>query len=120
VATTLSFIGYAFVPYGWMMYPIIAVGALQGFVVPSVQSIMSARVPANAQGELQGAIGSMSGLVAILSPPFMTQLFAYYSSGEGHIYFPGAPFVASAFFTVLALTLLLRTVNRQPATEPSA
>lgn len=119
VATSLSFVLYAFAPYGWMMYPIIAVGALQGFVVPSVQSIMSARVPSNAQGELQGAIGSMSGLVAILSPPFMTQLFAYFSSDESVVYFPGAPFIASAIFTLLALTLLLRTVTKQPVKERS-
>lgn len=119
VATSLSFVLYAFAPYGWMMYPIIAVGALQGFVVPSVQSIMSARVPSNAQGELQGAIGSMSGLVAILSPPFMTQLFAYFSSDESVVYFPGAPFIASAIFTLLALTLLLRTVTRQPVKDGS-
>jgi DHA1 family tetracycline resistance protein-like MFS transporter len=117
VATTASFIAYAFATQGWMMYPIIAVGALQGFVVPSLQSIMSARVPSNAQGELQGAIGSMSGLVAILSPPFMTALFAYFSSGGDTAYFPGAPFIASAIFTVAALILLLGSVKRQPVTE---
>jgi len=112
IATTLSFIGYAFVPYGWMMYPIILVGSLQGFITPSLQSIMSARIPANAQGELQGALGSMSGLVAILSPPFMTQLFAYFSSDTAIVYFPGAPFFASAILTLLALMLLLRSVAR--------
>ncbi len=110
IATALSFFGYAFVPYAWMMYPIIAVGALQGFVAPSVQSIMSAHMPANAQGELQGAIGSMAGLVAILSPPFMTQLFAYFSADDAIVHFPGAPFFAAALFTLLALALLLRTV----------
>ena len=110
IATALSFIGYAFVPYGWMMYPIIAISALQGFVAPSVQSIMSARIPANAQGELQGAIGSMSGLVAILSPPVMTQLFAYFSSSEAPTYFPGAPFFVAAILTLLALVVLLRSV----------
>ena len=110
LATTLSFLGYAFVPYAWMMYPVIVVGALQGFVTPSLQSIMSAHIPANAQGELQGALGSMSGLVAILSPPFMTQLFAYFSSGQAIVHFPGAPFFAAAIFTLLALGLLLRTV----------
>jgi MFS transporter, DHA1 family, tetracycline resistance protein len=110
VATALSFFGYAFVPYAWMMYPIIVVGALQGFVAPSVQSIMSAHVPANAQGELQGAIGSMAGLVAILSPPFMTQLFAYFSSEGAIVHFPGAPFFAAALLTLAALALLLRTV----------
>ncbi len=110
IATTVSFIGYAFVPYAWMMYPVIVVGALQGFVGPSVQSIVSARIPANAQGELQGAIGSMSGLVAILSPPFMTQLFAYFSADDAIVHFPGAPFLAAAFLTLLALSLLLRIV----------
>jgi DHA1 family tetracycline resistance protein-like MFS transporter len=117
VATTISFLGYAFVPYGWMMYPVIIVGALQGFVAPSVQSIMSARIPANAQGELQGAIGSMSGLVAILSPPVMTQLFAYFSSSEAPVHFPGAPFFVAAMLTMLALVLLLRSVagrSREP------
>lgn len=111
IATALSFVGYAFVPYGWMMYPIILVGALQGFVTPSLQSIMSARIPANAQGELQGALGSLSGLVAILSPPFMTQLFAHFSSDAAAVYFPGAPFLASAILTVLALVLMLRTLG---------
>ncbi|CAA0126046.1 Tetracycline resistance protein, class C [Halioglobus japonicus] len=111
IATALSFIGYAFVPYGWMMYPLIALGALQGFVGPSLQSIMSERTPANGQGELQGALSSMSGLVAILSPPFMTQLFAYFSTDTAIVYFPGAPFFASAVFTLLAMVLLLRTAS---------
>jgi len=111
VATAISFFGYAFIPYAWMMYVVIAIGALQGFVAPSIQSIMSGQVPANAQGELQGAIGSTSGLVAIISPPFMTQLFAYFSSGKAIFYFPGAPFFASAILTLMALVLLVRTVG---------
>ena len=64
---------------------------------------------------LQGVLGSMSGLVAILSPPFMTQLFAYFSSDTAMVYFPGAPFFVSAIFTVLAMVLLLRTVSRRTA-----
>jgi MFS transporter, DHA1 family, tetracycline resistance protein len=117
IATAMSFFGYAFVPYAWMMYPVIAIGALQGFVAPSVQSIMSAHIPANAQGELQGAIGSMAGLVAILSPPFMTQLFAYFSADDAIVHFPGAPFFAAALFTLLALALLLRTVVGREAVQ---
>ena len=91
-----------------MMYVVIAIGALQGFVMPSIQSMMSGRVPANAQGELQGAIGSLSGLVAIISPPLMTELFVYFSSSKAPIYFPGAPFFAAAILTLLALLLLVR------------
>jgi len=117
VATTVSFFGYAFIPHAWMMYVVIAVGALQGFVTPSIQSIMSGQVPANAQGELQGAIGSVSGLVAIISPPFMTELFAYFSSGKAAFFFPGAPFFASALLTIMALVLLVRTVGSHRLAE---
>lgn len=117
IVTILSFIGYAFIPYGWMMYVVIAVGAGQGFIGPSVQGLMSARIPADSQGELQGALGSMSSLVSILSPPFMTQTFAYFSGGGAPIYFPGAPFLAAAFFTLMGLLLLVRTLsaNRRQA-----
>jgi DHA1 family tetracycline resistance protein-like MFS transporter len=117
IVTILSFIGYAFIPYGWMMYVVIAVGAGQGFVGPSVQGLMSARIPADSQGELQGALGSMSSLVSILSPPFMTQTFAYFSGGGAPIYFPGAPFLAAAFFTLMGLLLLVKTLsaNRRQA-----
>ena len=111
IVTILSFIGYAFIPYGWMMYVVIAVGAGQGFIGPSVQGLMSARIPADSQGELQGALGSMSSLVSILSPPFMTQTFAYFSGGGAPIYFPGAPFLAAAFFTLMGLLLLVRTLS---------
>ena len=117
IVTILSFIGYAFIPYSWMMYVVIAVGAGQGFIGPSVQGLMSARIPADSQGELQGALGSMSSLVSILSPPFMTQTFAYFSGGGAPIYFPGAPFLAAAFFTLMGLLLLVRALsaNRRQA-----
>ena len=81
---------------------------------------MSAQIPANAQGELQGAIGSMGGLVAILSPPFMTETFAYFSSGKAAYYFPGAPFFAAAILTILALVLLVRTVNMHGLAKASS
>ncbi len=110
VLTVVAFLGYALVPYGWMMYPVIAVGAIQGFIAPSLQSLMSARIPADAQGELQGALGSVASLVSILSPPFMTQTFAWFSAPNAPIYFPGAPFVAAAFFTLLGLLALVRAV----------
>ena len=109
--TIIAFLGYAFVPFGWMLYIAIALGAAQGFVGPSLQSLMSGQVPADSQGELQGALGSMASLVSILSPPFMTQTFAYFSNADAPVYFPGAPFLAAAFFTLLGLMALRRTLR---------
>jgi DHA1 family tetracycline resistance protein-like MFS transporter len=113
VLTAVSFLGYAFSPYGWMMYVAIMVGAFQGFVGPSIQGLMTSRVPANAQGELQGAIGSLSSLVSILSPPFMAQLFGWFTSADAPVYFPGAPFLAAAVLTLLGLGMLVATLVGQ-------
>ncbi len=110
VVTIAAFVGYALVPHGWMVYGVIVFGAAGGFVAPSVQSLMSARIPADAQGELQGALASVSSLVSILSPPFMTQTFAWFIGASAPLYFPGAPFIAAALFSLFALVALMRTL----------
>ena len=87
-----------------MMYVVILIGAGQGFMGASVQGLMTARIPADSQGELQGAMGSVASLVSILSPPFMAQSFAWFTSSSVPVYFPGAPFLAAA----------VRTTNQGP------
>ena len=118
--TIISFLGYALVPFGWMMYLVIAVGAARGFIGPSLQSLMSNQVPADAQGELQGALGSMASLVSILSPPFMTQTFAWFSAASAPVYFPGAPFLAAAVFTLFGLMAMVRALAGTRARREAA
>ena len=65
---------------------------------------MSSQVPQNEQGELQGLLASLSSIGAIIGPLLMTQLFARYSDTEG-VYLPGAPFLAAAALTLVALLL---------------
>ena len=57
----------------WIAIPI---AALWGFYTPAAQSIMTQRVGPSQQGQLQGALGSMMGLAAIVSPPLYTNVFA--------------------------------------------
>lgn len=104
----VAFLGYAFAPFGWMMYVVMLVGALSGFTMPALQAIMTSRVAANTQGELQGAIASANALTAVLGPPLMTQLFGYFSSSAAPVYFPGAAFLAAAILTATSLALLHR------------
>jgi DHA1 family tetracycline resistance protein-like MFS transporter len=110
--TMLSFLGYAFAQSAWQLYVFLVIGAAQGFIGASIQGIMSGRVPANAQGELQGAIGSIASLAAIIGPLTMSQLFAYYSDPDAGLYFPGAAYLAAAALTLIAMGVLSRTVRR--------
>jgi DHA1 family tetracycline resistance protein-like MFS transporter len=113
----ISFLGYALVPYGWMVYLFLVLGATQGFLTPAVQGLMSGRVPADAQGELQGALGSVTSLAAVASPLIMTQLFGYFTASDAPLYYPGAPFLMAFFLTALSLALFLPNLRRSRAVD---
>ena len=110
---TVGFLAYALVPLGWMIYPAIAVGSLGGIANPAMQSVMSRQVGPSAQGELQGAIGSLSSVAAILSPIFMTQLFSHYSAPAAPVQFPGAPYLVSAALVFICILIAMRAVPTQ-------
>jgi MFS transporter, DHA1 family, tetracycline resistance protein len=104
-----SFLGYAFVTSGAVVYVFLVAGALQGFVSPALRGLMSAQVPKNAQGELQGGLSSLMSLASILAPPAMTQIFAYFTASQAQVYFSGAPWVAAAALTAWSLLAFHRT-----------
>ena len=69
----------------------IVVGAGSGLVMPAANSIMSRQIPANAQGELQGLVGSVASSSFVVSPVVMAQLFAYFSAPAAPVYFLARP-----------------------------
>jgi len=62
------------------MYAFMVPYALGGLAGPSLQGIITTRVPSNEQGELQGGITSLASFTAIFAPPLMTGLFSYYTT----------------------------------------
>ncbi len=112
----LAYVGYGFATEGWMIYALIALGAFGGFATPALQGIMSKSAPANAQGALQGAVGSINGVAMIIGPVLMTQTFAEFSEPGGVYYFPGAPFLLAACLAALAFVPLSSAIRRvEPA-----
>lgn len=109
---TIGYLGYAFAPTPALMFLSIIPGSLLGLTMPSVRAILSRAVPANAQGELQGAISGVVSMTAVIVPFSMTQLLhAATAPGRG-IHFPGAPFIAGAIALAIAV-LLFRGVARR-------
>lgn len=92
---------------GWMMYAIMIPFALSGIAGPTIQGLISKQVPPNQQGELQGGITSLVSLTAIFGPLIHTKLFAYFSSPNTTIYFPGAAFLFGSVLGIIALFLFL-------------
>ena len=105
----IGFILFAFASTSWMMFAFLVPYCLGGIAMPALQGIMSNQVPANEQGELQGALTSLMSATSIIGPPLMTNIFAYYTSKNG-LYFPGAPFIVGALFTLCSLIFALRSL----------
>ena len=86
------------------------VGSITGLTFPAMQSLMTVKISEDAQGELQGAIGSIVSLTAIFGPPVMTAVFGAYADNEG-IFFPGAPYMLAAALMMAAVLILWRTLK---------
>jgi DHA1 family tetracycline resistance protein-like MFS transporter len=104
----ISFALFAFANHGWMMFAFMVPYALGGIAGPSMQSLMSAQVEPNAQGELQGALTSLMSLGGIIGPLMMTGLFAYFTRSDGKINFPGAAFLAGSLLTFAATLIAVK------------
>lgn len=98
---------------GWMMYSFTIIYCMGGIAGPALQGIISTHVPANEQGELQGALTSLISLTSILGPIVMTGLFAYFTNKNAPVYLPGMPFFAGAFLMTISAWLAYRTLYRE-------
>ncbi|MFN3371140.1 MAG: TCR/Tet family MFS transporter [Sphingomonadaceae bacterium] len=89
-----------------LAYLAILVGALGGLTVPALQALMTARAPASAQGELQGALAALSSITVVIGPILFSQLFAAFTGADAPLYAPGAPFLMAALLAGAALVLV--------------
>jgi DHA1 family tetracycline resistance protein-like MFS transporter len=105
----VGYAGYAFSASPWQLYSWMVIWALAGISGPALNSILSKQVPADQQGELQGAVASVSSLTSVAAPVVMTGLFAYFTSSGAPIYFAGGAFLAAALCELGALGLFART-----------
>ncbi len=102
----VGFVGYAFATTPAMLFASVPLGCLTGLTMPALRAILSRATPANAQGELQGAIAGIVSFTAVVIPFTMTHLFSWATAA--HPPFPGASFLAAAVALVVGATVLSR------------
>lgn len=99
----LGFAMYGWAGSSWMIFAAIVVNSLWSLAGPTSQSLMTERVPASAQGELQGAIASMRGIAMIIGPQIFASTFAYFITPEHKM--PGAPWYLASGLLVVSLAI---------------
>ncbi|QMW01797.1 TCR/Tet family MFS transporter [Spirosoma foliorum] len=113
IFSAIGFALFGFANQSWMMFAFMVVYALGGIAGPSIQGIISNQVPANEQGELQGALTSLTSTTSIFGPLIMTNLFSFFTSPAAPVYLPGAPFFLASLLIIVSASLVGRGLKRQ-------
>jgi DHA1 family tetracycline resistance protein-like MFS transporter len=109
---SIGMVLFAFASNTWMMFAFTFVYCLGGIAGPAIQGIISNQVPANEQGELQGALTSLMSATSIVGPLLMTSLFARFTRPTAPVHFPGAPFIMGAILFLASALLAYRSLHR--------
>jgi MFS transporter, DHA1 family, tetracycline resistance protein len=116
---TAAYALYAFAPSGGWFLCAVPIHALAGLYGGAAQSLMTQRVGAHEQGELQGAGSSLMGLVGLIGPGLFSVAFARgIAPGRVAAALPGAPFYVAALLTAGAFAIALRVARPLAAARP--
>jgi DHA1 family tetracycline resistance protein-like MFS transporter len=110
----LGFAVYGVATDGWIYCAGIPVMAFWGLAGPSAQSFMSRRVSSSEQGQLQGAIGGLSGIAGLIGPGLFTQTFALFIGAQASWHFPGAPFLLASLLLFVGMAIAWRATRASP------
>lgn len=117
-AAAATLLAYAFTTQGWQVYVFFLVGCLGAFAYPALNGILTRMVDATRQGALQGGLGAMNSVAAILGPLIAAQSLAW---GAEHGFDGLAFLIAGLLMSAAALIIALgtpRLVPVEPAGEP--
>lgn len=120
----LGFFLFSMANHGWMMFAFMVPYALGGIAFPNIQGILSAQVPPNEQGELQGGITSMISVTAVIGPLLMSNTFTYFTKNPETLYFPGISFFIGGLLCVISFVMSYSTLKKMklqptPSENPS-
>jgi DHA1 family tetracycline resistance protein-like MFS transporter len=114
-------IGLLFGSVGFFVYGVAATStlfmigvplmALWGIASPALMSLMSRRVGADEQGQLQGANASLMGIANMIGPGLFTLAFAYAVRPDIGLHLPGTPFVLAALMLLGGMVIAWRVTR---------
>ncbi len=104
---------YGFANTGMLFWGAIPVFSLVGYFSPAIQGLMTRRVSASEQGQLQGANSSLAGVGGMIGPIIFTWIFSA-SIREGTEYqLPGAPFLLATGLHVVAILVAISIMPKR-------
>lgn len=101
----LGFCIYGLAPRGALLWLGVPLQSLWGLSSVAAQGLMTRRVDASSQGQLQGATASLRGIGGMIGPALFTLTFAHFIGPETTPHVPGASFFLAAALLLASMTL---------------
>jgi len=108
---TLGMTLFGFAKESWMLYAFTVPYCLGGVAGPTLKSLISNEVSDEEQGNLQGSLTAMTSITTIIGPAIAASLFYKFADKASTIYFPGAPYLASALLLVFATLMVIYSLR---------
>jgi DHA1 family tetracycline resistance protein-like MFS transporter len=108
----VGFAVYGLAPTGGWFLVGVPLMSLWGLYGPSAQSLMTRRVGPSEQGQLQGALTSLTGIANMVAPAIFSVTFALALSSFRHLAMPGAPFLLASVILIVAAWLGVEGARR--------
>jgi MFS transporter, DHA1 family, tetracycline resistance protein len=105
---SVGMFAFAFAPFGWMVFPIALIMAMQSFVHPSLTAMLSRKATPETQGEMQGFSSSVMALGAILAPLIYNPIQGWFTSPAAPFQFAGAALFVAGGLAIMSTFLLWR------------
>jgi len=95
---------YSIAPTGWYYVIGMPLSSLWSLLIPGLQGLMTRRVAAHEQGQLQGANQSLIGIASVIGPPLFGLSFAWAVRHPDYSV-PGLPMFLASMTMVVCLSL---------------
>jgi DHA1 family tetracycline resistance protein-like MFS transporter len=117
IMNSVGLLGFGLVSQEWLLYGVMVFNALSGLANPSFQGIITSKVSADEQGELQGGLTSLMSIAAIVGQPLMLGLFRIFTKDGAPVYFPGMPFLVGSLLSTISIFLAYRIIYKKKSEE---
>ena len=104
---------WGFAPSALFFFLGIPLMSLWGIANAASMGLMSRRVAATEQGQLQGANASLMGIANLFGPGLFTQVFALFVGERAVWHLPGAPFLLAALLLLFAAVVASAATRSQ-------
>ncbi|GAB4117105.1 MAG: tetracycline resistance MFS efflux pump [Wenzhouxiangellaceae bacterium] len=109
----LALLGIGLAGAGWFVYLMVTTALISTMQDPGIRQAVSARVPDDAQGELQGGLSALTSVAMIMAPLIYNGTFSLTAGEDALFYLPGSPFIVAAAISGMAVVLYAFRSPRQ-------